>query len=70
VASYKLVSGSGAAGPAVNVAAGANVMLPNQTPKTQISLYTAAGGVGLNYSYVISASGKTFDFDGVNWIPQ
>jgi type II secretory pathway pseudopilin PulG len=70
VASYKLVSGSGAAAPAVNVAAGANVMLPNQTPKTQISLYTAAGGVGLNYSYVISASGKTFDFDGVNWIPQ
>jgi prepilin-type N-terminal cleavage/methylation domain-containing protein len=69
-ASYNLVLANGTVLGVVNVAPGANVIILNQTPREMINLYRSAGGVTLNYSYVLSTTGKTFDFNGVDWIPQ
>ena len=69
-ASYNLVLADGTSQPAINVAAGATVILANQRPKVRLNLYRAAGGVTLNYSYVLSTTGKTFDFNGTDWLPQ
>jgi prepilin-type N-terminal cleavage/methylation domain-containing protein len=68
-ASYQLVLANGTAQATVNVAAGATVVL-SRHPQDCLNLYSAAGGAGLNYSYVFSTTGKTFDFDGTNWLPQ
>ncbi|MGH8018224.1 MAG: hypothetical protein ACREIA_08025, partial [Opitutaceae bacterium] len=70
VASYVIVSASGASGSAVNVGAGVSVVLSNLRARQRVNLYRAAGGSVLDYSYVVSDSGKTFDFDGTGWIPQ
>ena len=69
-ASYNLVLADGTVQAAVNVAAGATAVLANRRPKERCNLYRAAGGVTLDYSYVLSTTGKTFDFNGTNWIPQ
>ena len=69
-ASYNLVLANGTSQPAVNVVAGATVILANQRPKVRVNLYRSAGGVTLNYSYVLSTTGKTLDFNGTDWIPQ
>lgn len=68
-ASYNLVNIAGVAQAAVNIAAGATVVL-SQFPRVQINLYKLPAGSTLNYSYVVSSMGKTFDFDGANWTPQ
>jgi prepilin-type N-terminal cleavage/methylation domain-containing protein len=42
-------------------------------PKDMINLYRSAGGLNLDYSYVVTttSSGRTFDFNtGTNWVPQ
>ena len=69
-ASYNLVLADGTVQAAVNVAAGGTAILANRHPRERCNLYRAAGGVTLDYSYVLSATGKTFDFNGANWIPQ
>ena len=69
-ASYNIVLADGTVQAAVNVLAGGTAVLPNRRPKERFNLYRAAGGVTLDYSYVLSSTGKTFDFNGVNWIPQ
>jgi type II secretory pathway pseudopilin PulG len=69
-ASYNLVLADGTIQGAVNVPAGNTVVLANQRPKIRLNLYTAAGGAMLNYSYVLSTTGKTFDFNGTAWLPQ
>ena len=69
-ASYNLVLPSGVSQNAVNVAAGGNAVLAGLRPRTRLNLYRAAAGVTLNYTYVVNATGRTFDFDGTNWIPQ
>jgi prepilin-type N-terminal cleavage/methylation domain-containing protein len=69
-ASYNLVLANGTVLAAVNVAAGKTVSLANEIPRVMITLYSAAGGLSPNYTYVISTSGKTFDFDGTNWTPE
>ena len=43
----------------------------NLRPRDQLNLYRAAGRVTLDYSYVVSTGGKTFEFkDAVYWTPQ
>jgi prepilin-type N-terminal cleavage/methylation domain-containing protein len=69
-ASYNLILANGTVLGFVNVGVGATVILANQNPREMINLYRSAGGVTLNYSYVLSSTGKTFDFNGVDWIPQ
>ncbi|HVW20440.1 MAG TPA: type II secretion system protein [Opitutaceae bacterium] len=69
-ASYNLVLADGTAQGAVNVAPGGTVILSNQRPRVRLNLYRGAGGSGLDYSYVLSTGGKTFDFNGTDWIPQ
>lgn len=68
--SYNLVQASGAIQSVVNIPAGATAILTNLRAKGRINLYRTAGGTVLDYSYVVSDSGKTFDFDGVQWLPQ
>ncbi len=69
-ASYNLVQPNGVAGAAVPVVAGANVVLTGLAPRTRLNLYRTAAGGTLNYTYIVGAAGRTFDFDGTNWIPQ
>jgi len=69
-ASYVLVPAGGTAQAAVNIPAGATAIITPRRPRDQINLYRAANGATLDYSYVLSATGKTFDFNGTNWIPQ
>jgi len=69
-ASYKVTQVSGTVVGPVNVAAGKTVSLGNEIPRVVLTLYSMAGGQSPNYTYVVSNSGKTFDFDGTNWTPQ
>lgn len=68
--SYQVIQANGTVLPVVNMAAGSTTAPAlSLKPKDRINLYSAAGGVSLNYSYVVSNSGKTFDFT-TSWIPQ
>jgi len=69
-ASYNIVLANGTVQAAVNILAGGTAVLSNRHAKERFNLYRASGGVALDYSYVLSTTGKTFDFNGVNWIPQ
>ena len=68
--SYNLVQASGAVQSVVNIPAGATAILTNLQVNGRINLYRTSGGTMLDYSYVVSDSGKTFDFDGTQWLPQ
>jgi prepilin-type N-terminal cleavage/methylation domain-containing protein len=68
--SYNLVSATGVYQPAINVAAGGTAILSGLRPRERIYLYRAAGGVTLDYAYIVSDTGMTFDFDGTKWIPR
>lgn len=68
--SYRIIAASGAVGATVNVAPGATAVLSSLRPRDRVDLYSAAGGVGLVYSFVLSGTGKTFDFNGTQWLPQ
>ena len=68
--SYNIVTANGTAGAAVNIAAGATAVISNLHSRDRVNLYNSAGGVGLDYSYVVTGAGKTFDFDGTQWLPQ
>ncbi|HWA24601.1 MAG TPA: type II secretion system protein [Lacunisphaera sp.] len=69
-ASYQVTQANGTVLPAVNLAAGVSTS-PALTlrPKDRLALYRAAGAVTLDYSYVVSTTGKTFDFT-TTWTPQ
>jgi prepilin-type N-terminal cleavage/methylation domain-containing protein len=69
-ASYNLVLPDGTVQGTVDVRAGATVVLSGQNPRVLLNLYRAGGGATLDYSYVVSTTGKTFDFNGSDWIPQ
>ena len=70
-ASFQITRANGTVLPVVNLIAGATTSPAlSLFPKDRLNLFRAAGGVTLNYSYVVSNSGKTFDFNGTNWIPQ
>jgi prepilin-type N-terminal cleavage/methylation domain-containing protein len=68
--SYQVTQANGTVLPSVNLAAGASTA-PALTlrPKDRLALYRAAGAVTLDYSYVVSTTGKTFDFT-TTWTPQ
>jgi len=64
-ASYQIISATGGPGAIVPVA---NLTHPTLTPlysRDRLNLFNKLGV--LNYTYVISNSGKTFTFDGTNW---
>lgn len=68
--SYQLTPASGAGSSVVNVPAGATAILTNLRARDRVNLYRSSGGANLDYSYVVSDSGKTLDFDGTQWLPQ
>ena len=68
--SYRLMSADG-----LTLLQSGNVTLstpvdltPNGHPNQRLNLYRAAGGVTLDYSYVLSTHGGNFEFNGTNWI--
>ena len=69
-ASYSVTQVNGTVVGPVNIAAGRTLALANEIPRVVITLYSQPGGQSPNYTYVVSSSGKTFDFDGANWTPQ
>jgi len=68
--SYQVTQANGTVLAVVNLAAGVSTA-PALTlrPKDRLALYRAAAGVTLDYSYVVSNTGKTFDFT-TTWTPQ
>lgn len=68
-ASYNVVLADGTSQLPVNIPAGGTAILNNRRAKERFNLYRASNGVTLDYSYVLSTTGKTFDFNGTNWIP-
>lgn len=68
--SYNIVLADGTVQSVVNVPRNTIVTLTTMHPQQRINLYSASGGASLNYSYVLSTTGKTFAFDGSNWTPQ
>ncbi len=69
--SYTITS-NGITSAAINIAATppATATITGLAKGDRMNLYTAANGTSLGYTYVISESGKTFDFDGTGWAPQ
>lgn len=65
--SYILIQANGTSGTAQTVTAGQTVILSTLKPKMRIDLYRTIGGGTLNHSFVLSTSGRTFEFDGTNW---
>ena len=69
-ASYQVIQSSGTILPFVNLVAGATAPILTLRPRDRLNLYRAAGGLTLDYSYVVSSTGKTFDFTTAGWLPQ
>ncbi len=68
--SYQVTQANGTVLPVVNLAVGVSTAPAlSLRPKDRLALYRAAGGVTLDYSYVVSSTGKTFDFT-TTWTPQ
>lgn len=69
--SYQVVQANGTVLASVNLTAGASTFPAlNLRPRDRLNLYRAAGAVTLDYSYIVSTTGKTFDFNGTVWTPQ
>lgn len=69
--SYQVVQANGTVLASVNLTAGASTFPPlNLRPRDRLNLYRSAGATTLDYSYVVSTTGKTFDFNGTVWTPQ
>ena len=69
-ASYSLTTADGTTGPAVNLNPRRTVLLPNLRSGERLELYRSRNGGSPDYTYVLSSTGKTFDFDGQQWSPQ
>jgi len=68
--SYKVTYANGTSPGVVNLAAGATTATPlSLKAKDRLSLYSDAGGVTLNFSYMVSNSPKTFTFT-TGWVAQ
>jgi hypothetical protein len=69
-ASYVVVRADGTRLPAVNVTPRSSASIPGLRAGDTVELYLQAGGRSLGYTYVVSSTGATFDFDGASWIPR
>ena len=71
IVSYTITS-NGVTSAAINISATppATATITGLAKGDRLNLYTAASGASLGYTYVVSESGKTFDFNGTGWIPQ
>lgn len=66
--SYKVIWANGATPLIVTMPAGSTTATPlSLRPRDRLNLYSNAGAVTLNYSYVVSNSGKTFTFT-TSWV--
>lgn len=70
VSSYSIVFANGATQSATNIPVGSSVTLSPLRSKDIVRLYDLPSGASLAYTYVVSDSGRTFDFDGVDWLPK
>ena len=70
IASYSISYSDGTSQSATPVSIGSSVILPPLRSRDVVHLYDTPGGGSLAYSYVVSTSGKTFDFDGFDWLPK
>jgi prepilin-type N-terminal cleavage/methylation domain-containing protein len=68
--SYRITRANGTILSPVTVPASASTTVTPLYPKDQLSLYRAAGAVNLDFTYIISTTGKSYDFAGTNWLPQ
>jgi type II secretory pathway pseudopilin PulG len=69
--SYRLVRASGIPGPiTVTVQGNSSLSITPVYANDQVSLYRADAASILDLTYVVSTTGKSFDFNGTNWIPQ
>ncbi len=68
--SYRITRANGTVAAAVTLAAGTSTTVTPLYPRDQLSLYRAAGAVNLDFTYVVSTTGKTFEFSSTNWIAQ
>ena len=64
-ASYQIIPANGGAGLKVPVPTATHPLLTPLYSRDRLNLFDKLGV--LNYTYVISNSGKTFTFDGTNW---
>lgn len=61
--SYRIIWANGATPLLVTMPAGSTTAIPlSLRPRDRLNLYSDGAGVTLNYSYVVSNSGKTFTF--------
>ena len=67
--SYNIVSADGSSIPAVDLHGNSTQSLTGFMKGDRINLYRSSNGANLGYSYVVSVSGMTFDFDGSAWRP-
>lgn len=65
--SYRIISPNGTAQSPPSVGPGGLVSFSLRA-RQRLELFDHTGV--LNYSYVVSTNGGTFDFDGTNWLPQ
>ncbi len=70
-ASYRVTLANGTPPRDFNLAAGTTATLTLR-PRDRLDLYvpTPASAANLNHSYVVSSTGKSFDFNGSTWLPQ
>jgi len=69
-ASYRVVYASGATAATVNLASGASASVTGLRKGDRLDLYAASGGSTLNYTYMVSTTGRTIDFSGTQWAPR
>jgi prepilin-type N-terminal cleavage/methylation domain-containing protein len=68
---YVLVDQTGAASATSIVDPGVAAVLSGLKPRSRLDLYRTTGSSGSpDYSYVVSDSGRTFEFDGTQWISR
>lgn len=68
--SYRITRANGAVAAAVTLAAGTSATVTPLYSRDQLSLYRSAGAVNLDFTYIVSTTGKTFEFSSTNWIAQ
>lgn len=67
--SYRLIRANGST-VVGNISAGTSVALTSLYARDRVELYKAASQFTLDLTYVVSTTGKTYDFNGTNWLPQ
>ncbi|RME68797.1 MAG: type II secretion system protein [Verrucomicrobia bacterium] len=67
---YRVTDASGVAGATTTLPGGGSVILSNLHTHDRIDLFNPGNFSTVAYSYILSDTGKTFDFDGTQWTPQ